>query len=250
MRSNLIEDTIIATERLLETATNPAVLVSFGKDSMVLYHLLRHLRLPVVYCASAYSTEDQIRHAANVATDWSLNVTVLQPVGVRLLTNGEHLAMRTFYLIGDQKALGWTQRVADEPVECGLQVMLAAPFTPTIPSFDVLISGQKNGDPDFLGGRHTVPEKIGEAPAFIHPLRDWTDADVMAYARTFKLNLDASRYDLTTGAEITGTTSSNDRLPLCMACVDKRHGHKEVDCPKYGRIPFNHQIASQAYAHN
>jgi predicted phosphoadenosine phosphosulfate sulfurtransferase len=230
----LIEATIARTERCLEGYKDGALMLSFGKDSMVLLDLFKHWKLPAVVFIPAVYEAHQWEHAANVILDMGLKVHAVRPSCATVRTEGDSLALQTFYPVTAGVTLAWLQRMEKSINGCMVDEAAAvSPYEAELP-FDVMLCGQKEGDPNFLGGSCKVPDYLSHQPVgpdFIYPLRDWTDADIWQYIKANKVPVDASRYDLTTGLEAEGTKHSNDRVDRCAACLDPRRG-AEVYCPK------------------
>lgn len=231
-----IESTIEATERIAERYPTTAVLMSFGKDSMVLWHLLRHFHLPVVVCLPPCATPAQWAHAERVIKLWSLDVHVMHPVGVALSEGGGELGLVSSYQTAFNTLMQWRQRVPDGGTLCGLKALRIQPEPAPLP-FSLLLCGQKHGDPDFAGGKAvrlddlTVPPS---GPSFLLPLRTWSDDDVWDYAIRHNLPLDPARYDISARKEHAVTAASNDRADICLRCVDRRNTAAEVLCPAVG----------------
>lgn len=233
-----VEQTLERTERALEAAKAPGVMCSFGKDSLVLVHLMRHLRLPVIVCRPlVYRAADWV-HAASVVRDWGLDVRFVQPVGAALAETPDGETLVTTYELAPGVTVAWTRRIDGRRPDlgCALTALDEMPPAAPAPGCDVLLCGQKNGDPDFLGGavQGLAPQKrTGRGVDFLFPLCDWTDAEVWSYAAAQGLPLDSARYDLALRREHASTRASNDRVPLCTACA-RREGPDRVPCPLRG----------------
>lgn len=234
-----IERTIEVTERHLERYARPGILSSFGKESLVMLHLFRHLRLPVVVCRPAHFLEAQWELARRTMVRWGLAVTWVPPADVRLEQRGpEALVLVSDYALRPGCVVQWVQRV--EPAETGCiidEALSGGERGEGAVDRDVLLCGQKTGDDNFAGERLPRPPACirgGGGLDMLHPLRDWSDDDVWDYIERQEIPVDRFRYDVARRREWPATERSNDRVRLCAACVDPRNAGGLVFCPKLG----------------
>lgn len=233
MRSlgELIEMTVIETEKELATAASPGLLCSFGKDSLVLLHLFRHLRLPVVTMIPPVLNQAEWANGLRVAQEWGVAIYGINPEASVLIEKNGYIAVQTRY-----GPLGWQQSVRPGTACLKDAIFVRTPAVNEPLPFDMLIAGQKKGDPNFLGETmDDVPAKTTiNGQTVLHPLRNWTDKDIWDYIDAYQIPVDVARYDVKARAEIDNTKASNDRVHGCVACLDHRNIGQDVLCPKTG----------------
>lgn len=241
----ITNDDIVRIEKVLEKYKNPAMLISWGKDSTVLAFLLRHLRLPIICHQNPWQKQRWL-HANNMNAasgsmiyDWPPEWTALQESEGRLeLVSG--------YAIGGGQVLGIRQEIersneVNQHSACGLYDCLRQPAGTITPPWDLLITAQKNGDTDHFGGKHEVNEDIKQTGLtdVYFPLRNWTDADILHYISKHRLPIDSSRYD----SEDLFPQTSPDIVRGCFKCVD-RTGSPTTQCPRLNGLVVSN-ISSQ-----
>jgi hypothetical protein len=168
-----ILDTINAE---LTTAQSPAVLLSFGKDSLLLMALARQVRTDITAIWFDDGTTD--RHAAEaIIRDWSLTCYTYGPANIYTVEDSGRLAVISEYSINGTLLPLVTDVVVGDGV-C-LQTIQRTPslYMP----FDLLLSGYKDCDTHWLAdGTLLYPEGLVVGGArLIAPLRTLTDAEVL-----------------------------------------------------------------------
>jgi 3'-phosphoadenosine 5'-phosphosulfate sulfotransferase (PAPS reductase)/FAD synthetase len=257
--NELIEESLGIIRFYAHKAVKPAVMLSFGKDSMVLASLIRQallgehslngqhfplasgFPLPVVYHRDPWF---HAKHdfADQVSRSWGMEIHDYPPFLCGIKTNENILELVARYPFG-QSAIDIPKNVC-RPDEyprrdfiCSLHDWMFRPrgtFNPQLYPWDTVFMGHKSSDVDEFEGR--VPLKanhaiIGGIP-LVFPLRSWADEDVWAYIDENHVPVQPTRYQGHKEAE--DKWYSNDYIHACTACVDPRNP-KTVFCPKLKR---------------
>lgn len=168
--------TIANLTTILTGAANPAVLLSFGKDSLLLMALAREIRpdIPAVWFRDG--TVDE-RSAARIILDWKLTVYCWQPANLYTVADGPNAALISEYSINGELIPLVTDVVAGDGI-C-LRNISRTPGL-CLP-FDLLLSGFKDADSHWLRGAQPMfPEGIVMGNCkLIAPLRHLTDDQVV-----------------------------------------------------------------------
>lgn len=239
-----LPDKIAQAHRLIDTvmatARNPVVMSSFGKDSMVMLHLLRDhgLRLPVVFHREPMLPK-KYAFANSVIQDWELTVYDYPPTGTAIQMEGECVEVVNAYPAGAKPMLlptGICDPVDGEPTLCALHDFYLKPLglgfnTP----WDLAFVGHKSSDVDPVYG--AIPLKadyhtnIG-SPSLAFPIRYFTDADVWTYHEKLGVPIHTTRYEKTGDSwkERADKTHNPDYFPACTACMKPDGG--PVACPR------------------
>lgn len=124
----------VKIEKVIERYRNPALMVSFGKDSLVLWHLLKHLNLPIIRHKTPWQPrrwffgDRMIASNALTVYDWPPEAT-----GMQHDEKMQAYELVSLYTIGSGKVLGIRQKIEDvgnvdgENV-CGLHDCLRRPI--------------------------------------------------------------------------------------------------------------------------
>jgi hypothetical protein len=243
-----IEATLDRAEQVMERYKNPALLVSFGKDSIVMLHLFQHFRLPVICYRPPYALH-KWAYAERMIQHFGVAVHHFPPAWIALReTKGESgLELVTAYAAG-----GKTVRCIQQHLEesegglCARYELLGRPkCTGAEHPWDLVLAAQKNGDADRHYGHMQVNVDVRCDPSgsdTLFPLRDWSDDDVSLYIDNFNVPIDVDRYARGPDGiwrEKEDKTFSNDWLEACTRCV-QRGGNTRVVCPRlHGAIINN-----------
>ncbi len=219
----------------------PAIMSSFGKDSMVLLHLVRSLghKLPVIFHKEPFMPK-KYRFARKVINLWDLTVYDFAPNATAVQQNGEDFEIVNYYPGGARPVVlptGICAPAKGEAPLCGLHDIYLKPIGTYAYPWDAVFVGHKSSDHDPIYG--DVPlaadfaRNLGSASAAF-PLRHFTDEDVWAYHAQFDLPIHVERYEKTkTGwRERADKTQNPDYFPACVDCM--RQGGKAVPCPRLG----------------
>lgn len=221
----------------LESAQSPAVMCSFGKDSMLLLSLAREIdaNIPVIW----FRTPNAF--ARRMIMEWDLEAWCWEPADVYVVPNDEGLT-----LVREQ-AFGVQRFPVLLDVEAGTQCVadVLAKRTPRLfPHFDVILSGYRDSDYHWsFGGRGFFPADnwtLGRAKV-IAPLRHLTDEQVWAEMKSAGIPYDADRYER--------GGSDPDCVRACTQCLQPGIGR--VFCPKaqteIDRVQWNPTKSLQAF---
>lgn len=233
-----------AIDRVLAVYHRPALACSFGKDSMVLLHLLRArgLQLPVIFHRDPWWPA-KYAFADRIIQEWDLEVHDWAPLRVTLWEGKEIMAFTNHYQIGPNGAALQLPKniLPPEPGKkflCGLRDVLQRPTGTFNYPWDCVLIGHKSSDQDQIAGK--LPLKVdlkqnaGLAPDAAFPLRAWTDADIWAYSAANGVPQQPDRYDPATGRELADKRPNSDYAHVCIACCNRREPAVSVPCPKLG----------------
>jgi 3'-phosphoadenosine 5'-phosphosulfate sulfotransferase (PAPS reductase)/FAD synthetase len=215
---------------------------SFGKDSMVMLHLIRSmgLNLPVIYNHIPYFPVKQA-FANKVIEEWGLVVHRFPPFKTEVVMEPFDIINR--YSLPDDNTLvmpvGVTPPIEGEPFLCGLMDLLGTLKSVVAYPWNVALIGHKSSDSDPLfGDMPLVANSCRLSPNMtaVFPIGDFTDADIWEYTERFNVPYNDKRYDRASGyKEFADTTHNSDYYPACTKCMQA--GPEIVDCPKYGQVP-------------
>lgn len=198
---------------LLAASQSPAVLCSFGKDSLLLLALVREVRsdVPVIWFRDA-ATPETTKYARRLIREWNLNVYSYHPADVYLLADGEHTSLIQEYSFGEHQV----PLVIDLEQGEACSLAMFAERTPQLfLPFDLLLTGFKDADDHWLRGGAEMFQaglRFGRAQV-VAPIRHLTDEQVRA--ALVELNIPYKELD--------------DRISVCTACMTGTEG--EVWCP-------------------
>jgi hypothetical protein len=248
-----VSEIVSKTERTIEQirtwlgeAMRPVVMLSFGKDSMVMAALIRAAKdgarfpIDVIYHRDPWFPHKH-KFAEDVARSWGMRLHDFPPVaaGVKVKPGRLELVAR-YNCAGDgidiPKNVCHPDEYPRREYICGLQDWLLRPkvgdmFYP----WDMVFIGHKSSDVDQFEG--PVPLRVAETRCgqarVVFPLRDWTDEDVWDYIERERLPVQRTRYN--SRAELADKWHNNDYTHACTACIDPRVKVETVWCPKLRR---------------
>jgi hypothetical protein len=236
-------------DRMLETAKNPVILWSGGKDSMVVLHMLKFImkrELPVVCWREPWMPQ-KLRFINRIIDEWNLEVHDYAPSAVSLCRGKEgRVDIMESYQVNSvlapepQHMLVARGTLAPEenlPFLCVLETFLARPTGAYNFPWDCMIMGHKSSDDDPTVGK--VPLRVDRlqvenAGTVIFPIRGWTDAEVFQYHERHGVPHDETRYDVPNRrVRDRGDIANPDYFHTCTKCCDPTSA-SFVRCPKYG----------------
>ncbi len=226
---------------VIRRALRPAVMSSFGKDSMVLVHLLRSegYRLPVIFHREPFLPR-KYAFARKVTALWNLTVYDFPPLETAVQRKGDAWEIVNYYPAGLKPVMlptGLVPPAEGERPLCALHDLYLKPTGTFNYPWDIVFVGHKSCDTDPIYG--AVPlaadfaRNIGSASGAF-PLRDFTDEDVWAYHGRFNLPIHHERYEQVDGAwrERDDKRHNPDYFPACWACMVP--DGSAVACPRLG----------------
>lgn len=235
--------------RCLARCRWPVTMCSFGKDSMVLLHLVRGVRpdVPVLFHREPHMPW-KYKFANSVIQEWGLVAHDYPPTSVAVVKNGQ-MEIVNHYQNGMWRGrptftylpTGIAEPVEGEPYLCGKDDLLLKPTGSFVWPWDVAFHGHKGSDGDAINGSIPLQADIVQNPLtdfaltdFVYPLREFSDADVWAYTEKHGVPYQADRYDRANGyAEFADTRNNPDYFAACVRCFD-RDQPAVVTCPKDG----------------
>ncbi len=245
-----IDDSIELIETAMMQSQRPAAMLSFGKDSMVMAHLIRRAAVTPAFPRTHRFPMDVIYHrdpwfahkhvfADEIIRSWSMEVHDFPPMasGVKVKPDMIELVARYNFGHGAMDIPKNTVPPEDYPRRdylCGLNDWLLRPKTFLHEYvWDTVFMGHRSADVDPFEG--SVPLKSNETEVggvrMVFPLRDWTDAELWNYISDQKIPVQAARYY--GGAD--ESWQANDYISACTACIDPRETRATVFCPKLKR---------------
>lgn len=234
-----LQNSLTLIKHSLETSKFPAVFCSFGKDSIVLLHLVRTLYadVPVIFYKEPTMAK-KYRFARYVAELWGLKVHEFAPVRVGLQQTGEVVEFYNSYQIGKDLmnlALNRVEPKEGEECLCGILDFLMKPTAFGTFPFDTCFHGHKSCDTDPSYGNLKLKQERVENEGnatLVFPLKDWTDDDVWKYIEDNDLPIHIERYEKIKGKwqNKADKTFNPDSFPLCAKCL---LSNESVECPRF-----------------
>jgi hypothetical protein len=235
---------------VMARAKQPAVMLSFGKDSMVLADLINLVGrnpntfpgahafpLPVIYHRDPWFPHKHI-FSDYIIRSWAMEVHDFPPMVAGVKVKPERLELTALYTLGDS-ALELPKNVLPPGAHprrdyiCGLNDWIRRPKTALAHyPWDAVLIAHKSSDIDSFEGPVPLKEDTAKLGGVVlaFPLRHWTDDDLWNYIESNHVPFDENRYKART--EIGDKWYNNDYLPACTACIDPREKAETVFCPK------------------
>ena len=220
----------------------PVANVSFGKDSMVMLHLLRAVGIfpQIVFYTSPWFPR-KLDFARWVIAELDLEVYDYPPIRTSMLYGKgiaafcDEFQTSSVTTVAVPKNIVEYQEGDDESkFICGVGFFTRPCGTFCYP-WDVAIVGHKDTDSDQIYGDvplHTRVLYRDAGPDYIYPLKEWTDTDVWDYTEAYQIPVQPDRYDRETRVELADKTFNSDYFEACIRCVDARKAGQRVFCPK------------------
>lgn len=243
-----IESSLDCIHTVARNFQRPAVLCSFGKDSMVLLNLVREAgyNWPVVFFREPFMAQ-KYDFAHQVAKDWGLEVHDYPARFRSVLARNGGVEVIGHYPFGRGEILLPTGLY--EPTEgfgaewlCAKDDVLARATGDFKVPWDCMVVGHKSSDHDPLQGDlklHLDYKQTPGCPTLAFVIRNWTDADVWEYTETHGVPVHTTRYNKADGWKEHADRALNpDWFPACSRCINKQEG-EYVYCPKIGGVINN-----------
>jgi hypothetical protein len=239
--SEKVAEAIELLKGALTDHSNPIVMSSFGKDSMVVLDLIKRVnrKLPILFFREPSSPKKYLFAQAMIhANDYV--VYDYPPLETRVHEANGNLDIVSFYQWGPRDSgvayfpVGTKPPRMDQPSLCGLDDIYGKPTIAayTFP-WDLAIFGLKSTDTDWVLGPCPMNTYKQEGnPALLFPLRDFTDADIWRYTIELSLPINEQRYNrLDDWKPFEDITFNPDYFHACTACM-REGSPAEVFCPK------------------
>jgi phosphoadenosine phosphosulfate reductase len=221
----------------LKSSSNPVLLCSFGKDSIVVLDIIRKLghNIPVIFFREPFYQEKFV-YAQKVMADMNLDVYDYPPSVIDYIQLEGYFEVFNYYSMGVNSHLllygGTCGYDKDKPYLCAINNWLNRP---TIDGFkfnwDCVFFGQKEADPTYITNKVKLKEiyPMNNHCIGVLPIKNWTDEDIWEYIKENNVPYDKDRYDNK------NDIINPDKFPTCFDCLDYRNG-KEILCPKINKL--------------
>lgn len=236
-----VQESLDQIKRLGQNFLRPAVLSSFGKDSLVLLDLVKQAGFawPVVFFREPRFPE-KYAFANRVIEDSGLTVYDYPARGRSVLAQNGRVEIVNHYPFGAKEIL--VPMNLHEPegfvgkYVCAKDDLLSAPVGNFAVPWGVFLCGHRDKDNDPTQGSlklHVDQKQTVGCPTIAFPLRAWTDEQIWAYIQEHDLPIHADRYEYRNGAwlEKENKAANPDWFAACSRCLDK-NGPEYVYCPK------------------
>lgn len=188
----------------IKKAQRPALFLSFGKDSLLLLHLVRAVRPDI---AIYYFGDDLSSFAEQFIMDNDLTVMNYAPVDRYLVPNGDELALIDEYALNDTRIPLVTPIVKGNDCQHGLPEKRTPAFSY---GHDLTLWGYKRGEScDAVGVDFPKEMNIGGSK-FIAPLYEMTDADVFEALETLGIDYEPEKNEIEFCDECINAVISSD----------------------------------------
>lgn len=229
----------------LAAATSPVVMLSGGRDSLLLLHLVRQVRPEhksvVWWGESVKDQEKRNEFTLGIIKEWDL-LAFSYPPSQMDVVQGENgnLEIVNIIDVGGSGSvvlpIGVAKRLDPENFACGLD-FLNKPIVPwgsIEPQFDVYFSGHRSSDVDPVQGSIALDGWAAQNGAawFVYPLKDFTDADVIELTERWGLPLNTKRY--IDGVDDGQSAYNPDSYNCCVECLVSRPNEPLAECPRLG----------------
>jgi 3'-phosphoadenosine 5'-phosphosulfate sulfotransferase (PAPS reductase)/FAD synthetase len=232
--------------RTLIKAHNPAVMCSFGKDSMVVLHLVMSIRKLKVIFHRELLQHHRHEYANRVMREWDLHVIDYPPASTAVVENDKEFNVVSYYQAGKGLIYLPTGTVYEDrgpDTVCALSDLYGKPTGGMAYPFDAVFHGHKTTDSDPVIGDVPLHADIAsavDAPSSVFVIRHFTDDDVWRYIEENNIPIHTDRYEKVDGKwrNKADRTNNPDYIACCYACMSKKTGNN-VYCPKFGAVVSN-----------
>lgn len=220
----------------LEVSNNPICLCSFGKDSLVLLHLiLRIKKIPVIYWREPFF-QSKFSHPQKIAEMWDLEIYDYPPTFIDYLQLEDYFDVYNYYYAGNNQYINLytgirKYRNEDKKYLCAIKDLLLRPKISKYEfKWNCIFHGHKQSDKVYIADKIDLPKIrfFGDRILSL-PLKDWQDKDIWEYIYKYNLPFNKNRYSNE------DEKFNNDIFPTCYDCLDYRNIGKEVICPKINK---------------
>ena len=246
MQENSLKEKVEETKNFLITELakykKPVANISFGKDSMVMLHLLREIGSlpPIVFYTSPWFPA-KYDFARWVIANLNLEVYDYPPMRTSMLYGKGIAAFCDEFMTSQVTTVAVPKNIiefqdGDDPDKflCGVG-FFTRPVGTFVYPWDVALVGHKDTDSDQIYGDVPLRTRVlyrDAGPDYLYPLKEWTDADVWDYIELYRIPVQPDRYDRIARKELPDKTANSDYFEACIRCVDARRAGQKVFCPK------------------
>jgi len=237
----LESDAITFLQETVGKFKNPAIMCSFGKDSVVVLDLARKAlgNLPVIFHREPFFPA-KYKYANDLIIKWNLTVYDYVPHKTAIQQKGDDVEIVGYYDVGGERYAGLPTGICapeeGEETICGLYDVYLKPKGRFAYPWDCCIHGHKSCDVDPFHGPVELLSDVGlnitcSTPIF--PIRNWSHANVWEYIEKHNIPIHHDRYEQDLNGEWYEKADKRlnpDYFPACVACM-KRDGGK-VFCPR------------------
>ncbi len=247
MESAKVTRSIELIEQAVLEAKRPAAMLSFGKDSMVLAHLIRLSSVKPKFPKAHGFPVDVIYHrdpwfahkhafADEIIRSWGMEVHDFPPFASGVKVKDDMIELVARYNFGSG-AMDIPKNTCDPGLYprrdylCGLNDWLLRPKTFLHEYlWDSVFLGHRSADVDPFDGPIPLKSNTSQVGGvrMIFPLHDWTDRELWSYIEEHKIPVQESRYQ----GDLNQMWFANDYTHACTACIDPREKRETVFCPK------------------
>lgn len=252
--SDKIERALSVVDLALSKHSRSAVMCSFGKDSMVLLHLVRRIAdLPVIFHREALQGR-RLSFAHRVIEEWDLSVHDFVPNRTEVYQSGEDLEVVNLYPFGAKTCylpIRFTDPKPGENFACALNDVYNKPVGAYVYPWTCVFHGHKSSDVDALHGAVPINSDVVnqvDAPTTAFPLRHFTDSDIWEYTEREGIPIHHARYKKVSGVwqEREDKTHNHDFYAGCTACM--KLGGGPVPCPRLNGLTVSNISAQLRWA--
>ena len=222
----------------LEASRNPVCLVSFGKDSLVMLHMILQIKkVPIIYWREPFY-QSKFRHANEISEKWDLTVYDYPPTYTDFLCLDDYFDVYNYYDIGGTYMNLYTgtrnYTTEDKKYLCAVNDLLNRPKVPAYEfNWDCIFHGHKQSDPLYITDYIELPKVKMKPNGFMAlPIKEWSDDEIWEYINYYDLPYNKARYDSK------DEKRNNDLFPTCHDCLDPKNKNG-CYCKKYKEfVPF------------
>lgn len=250
----------------------PAVLTSFGKDSMVLLHLARaaaaRLGAPMPDCICLTEPMEAGKYAwgQRVAEKWDLRVYDWQPSLTAMQQEGDEFEVQNYYTFGRPGGtITCPTGIVPMPADCppdqwrkylcafdDLYCKVLAPVDGIRGPWTHFLVGHRGDDADPIYGGDAgtridwrIVPGVGE---FVFPLREWSEADIWDATELYGIPVNRARYK-GRAQDMDDLGANPDYFHACTRCLDRRpEAPHFVECPRRGGARIENVAAKVRWA--
>ncbi len=246
-----IEHSLNLLRAVDEQYDRPLVLCSFGKDSMVMLHLIRQLRFKWDVAFHRFATNSRkYSFAEEIINSWNLKVFPMDPIRRSVIAGNGKVDVVSHYSTGSTEYLVPIANLVESDSEgsdyCGLDDLLSENLKQSKSEFpyDICLAGVKICDVDPVIGQISCDsdfKKQKGAADFAFPIRYWRDEDIFQFTISENIPFQGTRYIWGPNkkfGEHKDKTFNPDYLNCCTRCINP-YGSSNVWCPKLQKMVLN-----------